>query len=591
MEQQAGLFDSHHESETPSAGDGICPSEEHFDSTATATYQRWRSNIAAAASRKTTTLDLFSQLKDLLRHVPPFRAPHSSNFSLLEGTALQIKCLSEWKTTNDLDCKARWKSMDHYQVIGICNPIMYEYTNSSETQAWREMAAVQPSLATNFMLAWTYILSCRWVEILQESGGQAELWQCEKMSAHTFWNIILNHGWRATFTRNSKTYYAPWSLSKTESDNIDNLVSVKPDSRLALETLGNVCASDEMRRQSLALLVSVLVMIDPMEPGIIKLPKPGPSPEPTARTHLPFTRPFNEILPQLDRCITLICSLHSVLSLLSAVFFDPTIPSNLVGAQMTGLMEAISEIKDDHHTLVSALSAQCPRVALLWPTAICSGKLDDILASAGEGTPPLSLPVATWTGTLQSFIQVSYPPVNLEKGKLLRASEFALTWCTSPKINAPFTPSPPFGISVDENLNIETRKHLRHDHRLIAYRMFWILESGDRLPGLGTQVVVHSPEVQIVEKPPALIGKRYHCIDNPAGASENATSNLFYWFQNLEDGGLWLGMTPDGGPEERRALNHQWISGFSSDDEPFSGSQASSEGAFDKVPVELWLNN
>ena len=253
-------------------------------------------------------------------------------------------------------------------------------------------------------------------------------------------------------------------------------------------------------------------MIDPMDSTPIKLPEPGPSPEHGDRIRSPGIRSFDGFLPQLDKCITLNCSPEGVLSLLCAVFFDPTIPSNLVGAQMTGAMEAIAEIKGDRHTLLSALSRQCPRVALLWPAAICSGKLEGILRLAEGGTPPLNVPLATWTGILQSFVQAYYPSVDIGEGWLLRASEFTLTWLISPNVNAPFAPSPPFGTtSVKENLNIETRKHLGHNHRLMEYKMHWILELGGELSGYDdARVIVHAPKVQLADQSfTALGGKTY----------------------------------------------------------------------------------
>ena len=209
-------MDSAHEAGTPSAGDGVCPLEEHFDSTAAAAYQRWRRSIAAAAPASRES-DLFGQLTDLLHHVPPFRAAPSAHFASLEGPLLQIKCRSEWLTTEDSTCDVPWKGRDHYQVIGIPNPLAYEYTQSSETQTWREVTQSQPGLISRFFLAWTYILSCRWVETLQQTGGQAEWRQGEEIGAHNFWEIVLSHGWRASFTRNDRTWYAPWSLRKNGS--------------------------------------------------------------------------------------------------------------------------------------------------------------------------------------------------------------------------------------------------------------------------------------------------------------------------------------------------------------------------------------
>jgi len=45
----------------------------------------------------------------------------------------------------------------------------------------------------------------------------------------------------------------------------------------------------------------------------------------------------------------------------------------------------------------------------------------------------------------------------------------------------PFAPSPLFGKTDESNLNIDIRKHLRRDHQLLSCRMYWVLETGERV--------------------------------------------------------------------------------------------------------------
>ena len=210
-------MDSARRAVEPSPGDGICPSEKDFDSTAAAACRTWR-DIIAAASHEQYTPDLFTLVTDLLRHVPPFRAVPSAEFTLLEGAFLQAKCCSEWLTTDDATCDVPWKRSDHYQVLGVLKPLEYQFTDDLETQIWREVKMSQPGVASQLFLAWTYILSSRWVETLQQSGGQAELFQRDKLNVHNFWEVILSNTWRASITRHGRTWYAPWSLKRTHPE-------------------------------------------------------------------------------------------------------------------------------------------------------------------------------------------------------------------------------------------------------------------------------------------------------------------------------------------------------------------------------------
>ena len=285
--------------------------------------------------------------------------------------------------------------------------------------------------------------------------------------------------------------------------------SVSADTALALEILDTFLTCKESRQQSLEALVAVMVMIDPLRSDHIKLPDPGTPLKHSDQSSVPAVAFSAGLQSHLDRCITLSCSPEGVLSLLCAVFFDPSIPSNLVGAQMTGVMEALSVVKKDRRALLSVLSRKCPEIALLWPAAICAGKLEGILRSVEGGSPPLNMIVATWTGILQSFIQASYSSADVGPGQLLRASEFALTWFILPNANVPFVPSPPFGTVLEENLNLENRKHLGHHHGLMEYKMHWILELEGRSSGPDVQVNIPSLEVELAVAPCATSGKNY----------------------------------------------------------------------------------
>ena len=99
-----------------------------------------------------------------------------------------------------------------------------------------------------------------------------------------------------------------------------------------------------------------------------------------------------------------------------------------------------------------------------------------------RGLPPINLPVASWTCTIQSFVQAEYYSITDRPDSIPRAREYSIAYLIGSDIVMPFTPSPPFGETMTLNLSLETRTHLEHHHRPILYRTSWILDTGEELP-------------------------------------------------------------------------------------------------------------
>jgi len=191
---------------------------------------------------------------------------------------------------------------------------------------------------------------------------------------------------------------------------------------------------------------------------------------------------FNQLLLHLDSCITLSCNQEGIHSLLCSVFFDPKVSCNLIGAQMTGIIEAISPLYTDDRILLNLMTSRCPKLAPLWAAAICTGQVKNILEKSAGGTPPLNLPVASWTGIMESFIQARYTSDLLPAGQVLRAEEWRHLYLTTDERLPPHAASPPFGTTKEGNLNMDVRRHLGHNHSFMSYRMFWILKTGKKFP-------------------------------------------------------------------------------------------------------------
>jgi hypothetical protein len=137
------------------------------------------------------------------------------------------------------------------------------------------------------------------------------------------------------------------------------------------------------------------------------------------------------------------------------------------------------------------MTRRCPKLVPLWAAAICIRQVQYIFKKSAGGTPPLGLPVASWTGILESFIQLRYTSNVLLASEILQAEEWRLTYLTSAERLPPNTPSPPFGKTTVCNLNVDVREHLGHDHKLLSYRMYWVLKTGEKLPAQASPLRLH----------------------------------------------------------------------------------------------------
>jgi hypothetical protein len=189
----------------------------------------WHSFIADAA-RNPAVPNIAKQLIDLLRDVPAFPVALSHQFSTLESYSLEVECVSEWLTTTDLECDQRFKTTRHYQTLGIPKPVVYQLIDAGDIQSLSQVD-YDKSVFLLLVLAWSYILSSRWVEALQCTGANAQLLQGGEINTQNFWTLIRKQQWRAVLTHGDVTYFAPWSLAVSEEKlgHVDTLYPLNND--------------------------------------------------------------------------------------------------------------------------------------------------------------------------------------------------------------------------------------------------------------------------------------------------------------------------------------------------------------------------
>lgn len=551
MATQEDLINRRTRNVSPHPGDGICPTITQHHGTATASYETW-AKLVSEAKESTVSFHTADGLIKLLQQIPELYPHNSKAFFIHYGSIPHLKYALEWVTTTDPTCERPIRRTYHYLTLGIRQPLACEFSNMSENiPLWAGLQADQMKHLSRLILTWAYILSARWVEILNAAGEKAFMEERKDINGEYFWEMIIERQWQATLVRGDKISYSPWCMEQNTVASSVETAKRSTGALYAFQTLQTFCRSEAVTKECASIALAVVLTIPELGAGPIKLP-PVAAPE---EIHHPsgveeeYCKPLFECL---NRCITLSCCQEGITSLLCSVFFEPRIPCNLIGSHMLGVKKAIEPVRSKPKDFARLMVRQNARISSLWLAAIWTGRASSILNSALGGMPPISLPMASWTGVPQSFIQVGYHSISNRDGFIPRAQEFGTIYLVHPDTRIPFTPSPPFGETAISGTSLDTRRHLLHDHKPMRLTTYWILETEEfhlaqMQPQMTDRPVLRLPPIARASTDD---GVNANVIEDDANrSSSDATGNLFSWYRNLE-GGLWL--------EENRG-KHAWI--------------------------------
>ncbi|KAK5189048.1 hypothetical protein LTR96_010931 [Exophiala xenobiotica] len=272
------------------------------------------------------------------------------------------------------------------------------------------------------------------------------------------------------------------------------------------------------------------------------------------------------------------------------------VPCTLVGAHLLGVRQVVAE-GGNMKSLEGFMIQKRPTIAPLWLAAIWCGQAGHILNNAVLGYSSVNLPVSTWTGIPQSFIQYDYISSG-PQGTIPRANEYRITYLVNAMAFQPKTPYPPFGYTKENNLSLEVSAHLYHDHYLQSYKMFWVVAEeegveGEDILAQSLRLSRRSASLQLGKDLPS--GKpdlfRSEFLADGDYASENATRNIVNWHKDTEEGGIWIDMGND--HETRKLHMHPWIHRESSeyDSDASDASDAGAREVYDPAKVQKWLDD
>lgn len=255
------------------------------------------------------------------------------------------------------------------------------------------------------------------------------------------------------------------------------------NSSLAFDILLYFCLLEGLEGEFITGFAAVLILTSRHAPPPKFAPPIMISRAPTRSLPKRKDTAFLKLFQSIDKCLSLSSTQDALDSLLCSTFFDPRVPCNLVGAASLGVKKALSTMdKIDNCQLLSAVTNMKPHLSLLWAAAVCNDQATSFLNMALHSLPPISLVAAFCTNTAQSFLQIAYPVHKPEEPITSRALEFQTSYFCRPELSVPWSTAPPFGTTPVENLSLDVRAHLSHIHRPISWRLYWILDSGERVP-------------------------------------------------------------------------------------------------------------
>ncbi|KAL6409767.1 hypothetical protein AUP68_06162 [Ilyonectria robusta] len=374
------------------------------------------------------------------------------------------------------------------------------------------------------VLAWAYVLSARWAELipgtkpLKHTSSCAKGFDCTDLpsgqqhvpisvdlgtvdrDAARWWASVLapQEGWLAAIHAPRQELRSPWSvrlpkppifvlsghLGPSEAPSTSSF-SPAASFAVAMRYLLEYTTLHGIEDQSrMALATALLLPLANFEGRRVSLPAPRTLHRKGLRD---VVRPGNEDrraipTPQLDKFLTLSCNLSGISALLSSIFFDPSVPCNLASPWLQGAFAVLDSVRADSHALTHILVRRNPRLSFLWLGAVITGAHTNLLRRARLGISDIELHSAVWTQTLQGFIQLPLSQ-NPTAGMIKRSDECRLLYLASEdhQSRRHLSPWEPFGETAVEDTEIEVRLHVNCGGHGLTYKLWtWCCTNGNQ---------------------------------------------------------------------------------------------------------------
>jgi hypothetical protein len=615
--------------------DAVRPSQKEFDRVLRQSCKQWSAyiNAADAAPLPYHCIDLAKVLgrtPSFLGH-GLFSENDPVSFACLEKESQQgqygllVSGHSIWRTSYGT-CDVGPRTIPLQLLLAVPDSLKVQFSDCAPLAEWPGIQGLSGNDEGNYIallfLAWAYILSARWAELLEHSsrhdcrkgyiarrsqpatalpkqdnigfdigydvnGDEARWWKAISSSGH---------GWKITVDYDCRTYLSPWSVSVSDTQYLGptgislNADAEPPSSHVALEYLARFCARHHLYGQCSASLAAALY-IPWLSGSTISLPVPRvPSPvqqfslpsklsQPTV-SHSTLVAEHSKLLPYY---MTLSCNVWGMRSLLCSTFFNAEVECNLVSAWLNPAFGIIDPLikEGNFQKLAVVLARRQPKIGALWLGAILVGNARSTLRDIRIGLIALDFHAAAWTGTIQSFMAIE--PGVIDGETITREDECRLLFITGCDgyTRAPIFPWKPFGKTRLSDTEINVQQHARCNcHRLEYISCHWDLSNGSTLNDIGLSPIPSGDDIIDMETPPEHSPVRCSSGYSSQLLSEGATRGIFGWLRST------------GYPAcEKSIYQHSWIDIGSSDDEELDDDESGivRDDGLRKPFIEQWI--
>ncbi|KAJ5562398.1 hypothetical protein N7535_003139 [Penicillium sp. DV-2018c] len=615
-------------------GDALRPSDDEFNQVLQESLKTWTSYLATENNlNKQHLLPQHAiNMRPLVSRTPPFlgdgivSSDETFSFASEEKESengkggLVVNGRSTWRTSEGI-CDLPPKVLPKQLLLAVSWRLNVELSEDSPLSEWPGVERLPGYDKGNYLsvlyFAWAYIISARWVELLDrsadhechmdynpdrmedpspQSGAKLDIGDDACEEEVLWWRAILcsNDGWNATVKYNNHVYVSPWSISSKKrgftlaTNGFFGAKSEAPSSSAALNYLSRFCVRHRLYAQCSVALAGVLY-IPFLGDRTISLPHLRQASRMELTQYVGGSPVFipdlliehKELLPKY---MTLSSNVWGLRSLLCSTFFNPDIECNLASAWLNpafAIVDSISPIKNE---LAVFLANRSPLLGTLWLGAVLTGLAKTVLRDIRVGMTALDLPASAWTATTHTFMTCEMGTNNGES--LRRDDECRLLYITASEgcdRPLPVWTWKPFGTTKLCDAELAVRQHAQCSHCLEYESWEWILANGHSIQDFGKDHVkipsqITNPPLSITDA--TLSDYKYDLSSQ--SISEGATRGIFGWLRAT-------GYPPC----EKAIYQHSWIDLESTDEEEEpddAETDAEMHRSLNKAHVASWFD-
>ncbi|KMQ49204.1 hypothetical protein A7C99_6826 [Trichophyton rubrum] len=433
---------------------------------------------------------------------------------------------------------------------------------------------------TVLVLAWAYILSARWAELVSgavfEYNNNSQIVDGDHVisvntgtindEAARWWTAVLSQdGWEAYIPSDETRFKSPWSIALKSPIRFRlsylGETLVQPKAASSVEALGYIkeyCNLHGLTEQSYAAL-SVALLLPRLSSRARNVPLPIPKLNHEVCVSGIKGRASQEQLYELkylDKFLVLSCNTKGICGLLSSIFYDPKVACNFASPWLQAIIAVIKHVGDTQ--IIHVMAARSPHLAFIWLGAIITGFHNDVIRDGQSGLIPIELHSATWTGTIQSFIQEPLSKPLVTDGYISRANECRLLYIIQDEFHErlPLSPWHPFGQTALEDTELSIRSNAEKVTGGLVYAKWsWDSKVGSLIHQVprGSLLPVFRELPEVPDIPVSYEGFRDEDV-----VSGNATRMIFGWLRF------------EGYPtSERPIYTHEWFDVDGSDEDDY----------------------